>query len=684
MGPSWLRLPLLRPTISTETIPVTESRVQPQATEDPVIDPPLLVNLRPNSVSADAAHDSFPQGVCRQIETPSFTSASRITPNNAASTDENYSGPVWLGQWPRWLGFTYLAGAALLLGRWLLGYGALLRLLCNAEEASADISQLLREMSARAGADPAGAAPRLLLSRQVQTPFSCGICRPTVVIPVRLCEPGSEQALRWVFAHELTHLRRRDAWTCLLLALAQLVYWYVPWYWWLRRRVRLCQEYMADAAAAALTGPVEEYAQFLLRLAAAPRAPVGATGVVGHRSDLFRRVTMLLQNPVRVENRCPAFWSLATAGALLTAAVLVAGVGLSAQAAPPADKGDLVALVPVPEKNDDKKTEPKKDEPKKPEPGKAAPLPPTPPEIPLPPGLDKDQAAEFRKRIEMMRKEAEETLRRNQGQFQFGGFPGQDSGRLGVLAQTPSSTLIEQLDLPKGQGLVIDQVHENSPAAKAGLKPNDILLEFNGKPVPNSVHEFAAKLLDDIKPDTKVDVVVLRKGKKETLKGLVVPEKPKAPPGFAFPQGGVNIQLLPVLPPPGGLLPAPAPPRLPLPPPGSNVGGGFPAIGGGVVTSITRTDDEFTSRQQDGGLIITVTGKIDDGKARVGEISIHDGREAKKYAKTDEVPEQYRDKVKKLLDMTQKGSASAESKSEASAIQEKKEEKKDEKKDNKM
>jgi Trypsin-like serine proteases, typically periplasmic, contain C-terminal PDZ domain len=75
--------------------------------------------------------------------------------------------------------------------------------------------------------------------------------------------------------------------------------------------------------------------------------------------------------------------------------------------------------------------------------------------------------------------------------------------------------------------LVIDQVVADSPAAKGGIKNNDILLEFNGKPVPNNVQEFV-RSIHDIKADSKVDAVVLRKGKKETIKGLTCPRKSRS------------------------------------------------------------------------------------------------------------------------------------------------------------
>src|SRR5262249_42546343 len=97
---------------------------------------------------------------------------------------------------------------------------------------------------------------------------------------------------------------------------------------------------------------------------------------------------------------------------------------------------------------------------------------------------------------------------------------------------SPSETLADQLDLPKGQGLVINQVLPDTPASKAGLKPNDILLELGGKAVPNNQGEFVRQV-QEIKADAKVDAVALRKGTQETTKDLTLPED-KQPRGFGF------------------------------------------------------------------------------------------------------------------------------------------------------
>jgi membrane-associated protease RseP (regulator of RpoE activity) len=216
-------------------------------------------------------------------------------------------------------------------------------------------------------------------------------------------------------------------------------------------------------------------------------------------------------------------------------------------------------------------------------------------------------------------------------------------GRLGISAQTPSATLAAQLDLPKGQGVVIEEVQPESAAAKAGLKAHDILLELNGKPVADNLADFTRQV-QDVKADTPVEVVVLRKGKRETIKGLKLPEASDLVPAL-----GNLVPPLPVLP----LVPVvpnfPAAPLLP------NLGGGL-----GVLVTTFRTNDRFTTRYQEGSLVLTVTGTVADGKAKVSGIEVQDVGKSDKYESVDKVPEQYRDKVTHLVEMSAKNSVRIE------------------------
>jgi hypothetical protein len=610
------------------------------------------------------------------------TSVDSIAKQSSAEETTPAVPAAFLRDWRLWIGLTYTTGACLFLVHWMLGHFALWRILRRAVPASPAVHALFDQAAGGA------AHATLLVSDRLRVPISCGLWRPTVVVPQSLCTPATRRQLRWVFAHELTHLARRDAWACLLFNAGRIVYFYLPWFWWLRRQARLCQEFIADQAAVP-TVEAADYAQFLVGLTRTSALPAGATGVTGSSSDLFRRITMLLQPHHSMNRRAAWLGSLAAALCIVALAVIGSGVGLRADAV-------VTAPPEVDKKDPAKKDEPKKDDPKK-DADKEKPA--APDNVDQLRGeierLQKQQIDEMRKLMEKLRgadqndldqirKEMEKFQRERGGDLQkkmqqlqdalhgrvpvavpgvdfapvnpfrgADGFPGRNPqvGRLGAHVEKPDATLVEQLDLPKGQGLVVGQVKADSPAAKAGLKPHDILLEINGKAVPDNVAELA-KALTDIKADHKVDAVVLRKGKKETLKDLSLPEPRAADKnGNNFdPFGGFNPPDIRID------FPNPFPPNF-APPGGAfppNVNGRPPAGANGVMTSAFITGERFTTRHQEGSLIITVSGTMTEGKAKTTEIQVQDGNKTEKYESVDKVPEAYRDKVKNLVDMSEK------------------------------
>ena len=56
-------------------------------------------------------------------------------------------------------------------------------------------------------------------------------------------------------------------------------------------------------------------------------------------------------------------------------------------------------------------------------------------------------------------------------------------GYLGVRLQPLTSVLAKEFDLKSDKGALVAEVVPDSPAAKAGLKNGDVILQFNGKPV---------------------------------------------------------------------------------------------------------------------------------------------------------------------------------------------------------
>ena len=59
-------------------------------------------------------------------------------------------------------------------------------------------------------------------------------------------------------------------------------------------------------------------------------------------------------------------------------------------------------------------------------------------------------------------------------------------GLLGVTTQDLTPELVSAFNLENKQGAAISRIENNSPAAKAGLEPGDIIVAANGKPVKNS------------------------------------------------------------------------------------------------------------------------------------------------------------------------------------------------------
>lgn len=231
--------------------------------------------------------------------------------------------------WMTAVALVYVVLTATLLARLAVGTVGLWRMAARSRPAPGPIVAMLHTL-----VPSGGRVPRLGVCPGLHGPISFGLVRPTILLPPAFVAATNADGLRAVLVHELTHLARKDAWSCLLLAVSQAFYFHVPWFWWLRRQIRLAQEYIADAAAACVSSAID-YAQFLVQASARAAQPglAGrqAMGVFQSSSDLSRRVHMLLKNPIPVERDCPSHWTALGAAGLVTFSMFVAGVRLHAE-----------------------------------------------------------------------------------------------------------------------------------------------------------------------------------------------------------------------------------------------------------------------------------------------------------------------------------------------------------------
>jgi serine protease Do len=82
---------------------------------------------------------------------------------------------------------------------------------------------------------------------------------------------------------------------------------------------------------------------------------------------------------------------------------------------------------------------------------------------------------------------------------------------LGVETSEMPRVLSEQMDLPRGFGVVVDYVVPNGPAAAAGLQASDIIRMLNDQQIVDPSQ--LGKLVRSFAEGTSVDLTLLRKGK---------------------------------------------------------------------------------------------------------------------------------------------------------------------------
>jgi serine protease Do len=88
-------------------------------------------------------------------------------------------------------------------------------------------------------------------------------------------------------------------------------------------------------------------------------------------------------------------------------------------------------------------------------------------------------------------------------------------GRMGVSIQEVTREVAEAFGLPKANGALVNSIEANGPAARAGIEPGDVILRFDGKPVVTS--SDLPRMVGPLKPGTKVQVELWRKGQMRTL-----------------------------------------------------------------------------------------------------------------------------------------------------------------------
>jgi len=111
-------------------------------------------------------------------------------------------------------------------------------------------------------------------------------------------------------------------------------------------------------------------------------------------------------------------------------------------------------------------------------------------------------------------------------------------GRIGVQIDQVSKDVAEAIGLGQPKGALVRGVEPNSPAAKAGVEPGDIIVKFDGKEIDKSVD--LPRLVGNTKPGNKSSITVFRRGSQREL-SIVVAELSAAEKKELNLKGGVRV-----------------------------------------------------------------------------------------------------------------------------------------------
>jgi len=184
----------------------------------------------------------------------------------------------------------------------------------------------------------------LVETPSVSSPSLLGFIRPRLLLPPGLTQSFSAVELRYVFLHELAHLKRSDIALNWLISFVLVLHWFNPLVWYAFSRLRADRELACDALVLAHAREAERqpYGQTILKLLehfSRPAIAPGLLGILETKNQMKRRINMI------AKFRSTSHWPMLASSVAAVLAILTLTDARSGQAG---GKGDGEAARPDP------------------------------------------------------------------------------------------------------------------------------------------------------------------------------------------------------------------------------------------------------------------------------------------------------------------------------------------------
>ena len=139
--------------------------------------------------------------------------------------------------------FAWMAGAAFILLRYIIGTLVMLRLAIKGERVEDGAWLVLAQRTAR---ELGITRPiTMIWGDKVSVPITWGVLYPMILLPKSAQEWPTERR-RFVLVHEMAHVKRFDALTQFLAQITAAIFWFSPFVWFAEWRMRIEREHACD------------------------------------------------------------------------------------------------------------------------------------------------------------------------------------------------------------------------------------------------------------------------------------------------------------------------------------------------------------------------------------------------------------------------------------------------------
>lgn len=138
----------------------------------------------------------------------------------------------------------------------------------------------------------------VIYSESNRPPFLLGIFRPRLIVPHTVFDKLSLQEKRYIFLHEITHLKRKDILVNSVMLILKSIHWFNPIIWYSCYKMQEDCEIACDARVLSHLEPVEykrygETAIDLLKIFSKSGWIPGTAGISGNGKGIRRRIHMI-------------------------------------------------------------------------------------------------------------------------------------------------------------------------------------------------------------------------------------------------------------------------------------------------------------------------------------------------------------------------------------------------------